>query len=380
MTSAHLFIASGIFHPESGGPATYLHRLAPELQTRGWEVKLVTYSDDTPTVSYPYDVTRIPRRRLPIRMVHYARAARPLLSWADVVYVHALGLPLIGSVAAPRVIKIVGDQGWERAIRKGWIAPTTDVDVYQTLTLGGAAALDRAARAREARAYDRVIVPSAYLKRMVTGWGVDADKIDVVYNALPPTPDVTIPQREARARLNMPIDAPILLSVGRLVPWKGLNHMIAALRACDHPNARLVIAGDGDEQAALQTQAADLGDRVTFLGRVGRDLMPVWMRAADYVVLYSGYEGLSHTLLESLHAGTPVIASDKGGNPEVVTHGVNGVLVPYVDVEALTAALNEALRPGTRDRLAAHAHEGMGRFQFDRMIARTDEILRSFLV
>ncbi len=63
------------------------------------------------------------------------------------------------------------------------------------------------------------------------------------------------------------------------------------------------------------------------------------MKAADYVALYSGYEGLSHTLLESLRAGTPVIASDKGGNPEVVQHGINGLLVPYVDVEALTAAI-----------------------------------------
>ena len=86
-----------------------------------------------------------------------------------------------------------------------------------------------------------------------------------------------------------------------------------------------------------------------FLGNISRERMAVYMKAADYLALYSGYEGLSHTLLESLRAGTPVIASDKGGNPEVVQHGINGLLVPYVDVEALTAAITEALRPGVRD-------------------------------
>src|SRR5574341_950020 len=97
-----------------------------------------------------------------------------------------------------------------------------------------------------------------------------------------------------------------------------------------------------------------ISQRVTFLGKVSRDKMPLSMRAADYLALYSGYEGLSHTLLESLRAGTPVIASDKGGNPEVIRHGENGLLVPYVNVEALATALQEAFRPGMREKLVAN--------------------------
>ena len=108
-----------------------------------------------------------------------------------------------------------------------------------------------------------------------------------------------------------------------------------------------------------------------FLGRVSREQMPLYMKAADYVALYSGYEGLSHTLLESLRVGTPVIASDKGGNPEVVQHGVNGLLVPYVDVEALAAALEQAFRPGLRDSLAANSAVGMERFDFAQMVEAT---------
>src|SRR5215207_8681816 len=107
--------------------------------------------------------------------------------------------------------------------------------------------------------------------------------------------------------------------------------------------------------------------------------MPLYMRAADYTALYSGYEGLSHTLLESLRAGTPVIASDKGGNPEVVRHGVNGLLVPYVNVGALAAALHEAFAAGKREALAANTGAGMERFAFGHMVEQTDTSLREYI-
>jgi glycosyltransferase involved in cell wall biosynthesis len=73
-----------------------------------------------------------------------------------------------------------------------------------------------------------------------------------------------------------------------------------------------------------------------------------------------------------------VIASDKGGNPEVVQHGVNGLLVPYVDVEALAGAIEEAFRPGRRASLAANSAVGIERFDFERMIEATAAALARF--
>ncbi len=372
-----LFVASGIFHPEAGGPATYLRELLPELAARGWDVRALTFSDSLYSdLRYPYPVTRILRRSLPLRLLDYARAARPLLAWADLVYLHTLGLPLYGDHHAPRVVKIVGDLAWERAIRKGWIAPTEDIDEFQTKAFNLRVSADRARRAREARSLDGVIVPSEYLKRMVVGWGVAPAQAQVIYNALP-LADHTLgsSQADARARLMLP-DAPTLLTVGRLLPWKGVDHLIAALRRV--PAVRLLVAGDGAILAALKAQAADLGDRVVFLGNLSREQLPLYMQAADYVALYSGYEGLSHTLLESLRVGTPVIASDKGGNPEVVRHGVNGLLVPYVDVDALAAALETAFRSGQRAALAANSAVGMERFDFRQMVAATAAALERY--
>ncbi len=136
------------------------------------------------------------------------------------------------------------------------------------------------------------------------------------------------------------------MTAARLVPWKGIDHLIRVVQQV--PDVRLLIAGDGPDADRLHALADGSGAaaRVTFLGRVPRDRLALLFRAADYSVLYSGYEGLSHVLLESLLAGTPVIASAKGGNPEVVRHGENGLLVPYPDPDALAAALRGRLERG----------------------------------
>jgi glycosyltransferase involved in cell wall biosynthesis len=376
--SHKLFIASGIFHPEPGGPATYLYEILPHLQAHGWDVRLLSFAEAANMGGeYPYSVTRIPRRALPLRMIDYARAARPLLEWADVTYVHTLGLPLIGG-RSPRAVKIVGDVAWERAVRKKWIASTEDIDVFQTKRYGWQVTLNKFSRAHEAARMDAVIVPSEYLKRMVVGWGVDPTKVQVIYNALPPVKETAQPmsQLEARTRLNLP-NAPTILSVGRILPWKGVDHLITAISRIK--DVRLIVAGDGDQLPMLKAQTERLGvaDRVLFLGRVSRDQVDVYMQAADYTALYSGYEGLSHTLLESLRAGTPVIASNKGGNPEVVQDGINGLLAPYVDVDALTETIRRAFGAGMREKLAANSQVGMARFDFGRLVEETNFALKS---
>ncbi len=379
----NLFVASGIFHPEAGGPATYLHEILPHLQARGWQVRLLTYADHVDMGGiYPYPVTRIPRVVLPARMRMYAAAARPLLDWADVTYIHTLGLPLIGGKSR-RVVKIVGDLAWERAVRKNWVPPTTDIDDFQSTKYALHVQIDKARRAREAQTMNAVIVPSAYLGRMVAGWGVATEKIQVVYNAMPPVPNLhasqAVPlQSDIRRTLKLP-DAPTLVAVGRILPWKGVDHLIHALSRL--PDVRLIVAGDGELLSTLKILTATLkvADRVTFLGKIEREQVDLYMRAADYTALYSGYEGLSHTLLESLRAGTPCIASDKGGNPEVIRHGENGLLVPYIDVDALTETIRAAFMPGVRARLAANASVGMERFDFTGMVEATDGVLRSFL-
>jgi glycosyltransferase involved in cell wall biosynthesis len=166
-----------------------------------------------------------------------------------------------------------------------------------------------------------------------------------------------------------------LLTAARLTPWKGVDHLISALHHL--PDVRLLVAGEGEETPRLKQMAASLGERVVFLGRLERELLYQYMQAADYFVLYSGYEGLAHTLLESLRVETPLIASSKGGNVEVVRDDLNGLLVPYVDVDALIATLRSAFDGGTRARLAANTSLGMERFTFEYMVSETDRVLKA---
>jgi glycosyltransferase involved in cell wall biosynthesis len=305
----------------------------------------------------------------------YRRAARRLWSDHDLAYVHSLGLPLPASIR-PRVGKIVGDKAWERAVNKGWVGPQTDIDVFQQQRQPTLVEVDKWRRARDARQFDYVIVPSLYLKRMVVGWGVNADRVSVVYNAFQAAAPPPQTRDEARAAPDLP-SGPLLLTAARLVPWKGVDYTLEALAAL--PEIRLIIAGDGPDRPRLEELSRDLGlaDRVRFLGQVARDRMPLLFRAVDYTLLYSGYEGLPHVLLESLRAGTPVIASSKGGNPEVVQDGVNGLLAPYASVTALTHTLNHAFRPGTREALAANSRHNLDRFNWERMVDDTLAVLKS---
>src|SRR5690349_17703782 len=128
-----IFVASGIFHPEPGGPSTYLYHMLPRLQARGHDITALAFGD-APVDTYPYPLTRIPRRFYPLRQWNYYRAASKLWTAQNVAYLHSLGLPLPASIK-PRVLKIVGDTAWERAVNKGWIAPTFDIDAFQSTRL-----------------------------------------------------------------------------------------------------------------------------------------------------------------------------------------------------------------------------------------------------
>jgi len=371
-----IFIASGIFHPEPGGPATYLHHLLPELQARGHSISALAFGD-APTDGYPYLLTRIPRSNYLIRQRAYRRAAATLWPGHDLAFVHSIGLPLPDSIH-PQIGKIVGDKAWERAVNRGWVPPTTDVDQFQVERQTPQGELSKMLRTKQVKRFDHIIVPSQYLKRMVSGWGIDPERISVIYNA-PPTA-IECPaesQSEARRKLSLP-DAPLLLTVARLTSWKGIDHIMQAL--AELPDIHLLVAGDGPDRDRLEGLRVSLGleDRITFLGRVDRAVMPLYYRAADYTVLYSGYEGLSHVLLESLEIGTPVIASDKGGNPEVVEHDRNGLLVPYVDTGALRDVCRMAFEGDTHRRLAANTSVGLARFKWPTLVAQTIDILERF--
>jgi glycosyltransferase involved in cell wall biosynthesis len=275
-------------------------------------------------------------------------------AWADVVLVLSLAVPRPPWRRVPVVVRVPGDVAWERAINRGWVEPVETLEMFQNGGHGWRVEALKRWRSRETCRADGVIVPSRYVRDLVVGWGVDPRKVEVVVNAVRRDgAAASLSMLEARRRLGWEEGGSYVVAAARLTRWKGIDHLIDAVAKVD--GLRLVVVGDGPAAADLARRASTAGTAVTFAGPLSRGDLALRLRAADYLVVYSAYEGLSHTALEALALGTPVIASRRGGNPEVVRDGVNGLLVPSPDPEALVDALRRGLAPEVRRRLSAGA-------------------------
>jgi glycosyltransferase involved in cell wall biosynthesis len=165
-------------------------------------------------------------------------------------------------------------------------------------------------------------------------------------------------RQAARAAIDLPIDSLVIGAVGRLVPLKNHSALIAAMPRLlgDFPQLRLVLAGDGPLREALQAQAkaVDVRGKVRFLGE-SRDIAAV-LPAFDVFAQPSRTEGLSIALLEAAACGLAIVASDVGGNPEIIADGTRGMLIPVDDTDALVECLRQMLAaPALRRRLGEEA-------------------------
>jgi len=182
-----------------------------------------------------------------------------------------------------------------------------------------------------------VITVASALKDRLVALGVPAMRIEVLRNGVDLQLFRPVDRESSRHRLGF--RRTTLLSVGNLVPLKGHDLAIRALRLL--PEMGLVIIGSGPEHAALGALARESGvsDRLTFAGTMAQDNLHHYYGSADALVLASSREGWANVLLESMACGTPVIASKVGGTPEVVAAPEAGVMMAERTPEALADAV-----------------------------------------
>ena len=205
---------------------------------------------------------------------------------------------------------------------------------------------------------------------------------EVVYNGIDTELFRPIPPDPAlRERLSIPAGAPLLLFVGRLQPWKGVEMAIRALGAID--SAHLLVAGDGVDRPRLEALAAELGlvGRVHFLGSLPRPALPQLMASADLLVATSwASETFGIGLVEAQACGLPVVASRFGGFPEVVDEGRTGLLYPPRDHAALAAAVNSLLGdPARHAVMAAAAPAWAAQFAWPAVTDRIEGVYRRII-
>jgi teichuronic acid biosynthesis glycosyltransferase TuaC len=197
------------------------------------------------------------------------------------------------------------------------------------------------------------------LKQSMLGLGASVENTRAIGNGVDVQRFMPMERREARAKLDIPLDAEVVVAVGNLVPVKGHQFLIPAIArlTTQCPKIILYIVGEGYFRAKLEALAKQekVQDRVVFVGRKPNEELRYWYSAADVSCLASSREGWANVLLESLACGTPVVATRVWGAPEVITSPDLGFLVDG-SVGSIAAGLGLALhKRWNREALARYA-------------------------
>ncbi len=203
------------------------------------------------------------------------------------------------------------------------------------------------------------------------GNGVDTDRF------------APVDRVQARARLGIAPDAPVIIGVGNRIPLKGFQRVIpivARLRQ-RFPGLVYLIVGGGAGQADLgpdlarQAAALGLGDAVRLCGPQSPDALRWHYGAADVLAHASEYEGWANVLLEAMACGLPVVCTDVGGNAEVLADPALGTLVAWWDEGAFEAALARALAHSwDRQHIRAHALANGWDARVDQLVALFERV------
>ena len=354
-----LVVATGLYAPEIGGPATYTALLERHLPKHGIELTVLPFS----TVRWYPKIIR--HFAYTLRLIRLSRGADAFYA-LDAV---SVGLPV--RIAAwitctPYLLRVPGEYAWEQGTTRFGIAVT--LDEFQHLTsVPFPVRVLRGIERSVARHARHVIVPSEYLGRIVGGWGVPRERITRIYSALEPTGPSE--SRDA-LRTKFGYRGFVISSAGRLVPWKGMETLLVVLKELHTKgvSATFDIIGDGVCRRELERKAADVGVQayVTFHGALSREVLTARISASDVFVLNTGYEGLSHQLLEVMHLGVPIVTTPVGGNTELIADRDTGLLVQPNDVDGFVAALTELIdHPELGRSLSARARSRVAAFHED---------------
>ena len=201
------------------------------------------------------------------------------------------------------------------------------------------------------RQADKLFSVSDSLRQHAIALGADGSKFTVIGNGIDTEKFKPIEKATAKRRLNIDPEAKVLITVGGLVERKGFHRVIECIPDLlkHHPKLVYLIVGGANAEGNYKPQICNLADRLSvtnhirFLGSLKPEELSLPLSAADTFILSSSNEGWANVILEAMACGTPVIASDVGGNAEVVNSEELGYIVPFGDHQKLLHAIQQAL-------------------------------------
>lgn len=392
--------------PAVGGMQTHARHLAAHFARQGATVEVLTYRVTDPALAAaaiafdaacPHPVARVLSRlgywHNQALILARVQAFRPDAVYASTVFYGLLrqraGVPVVCRSVGNDVLRPwlgypypwcsqwVGTPAVQRAA-SWWLEHGQHPEWVDRLFRASRERLMR----RAALAHHAILANSDYTAGLLRGIGVAGERIEVVAGGVdsvafaPPAGA----RAAARAALGLPAQAPVLLTVCRLVEKKGVEVLLEALARLRPawPALRLLVVGDGRRRRAYEAcaQRLGLGEAVRFEGRVPHEQIARYFWAGDvfalasYESLHAGgavrdVETMGRVLCEANAAGVPVVASASGGTPSVLRDGDNGLLVPPGDALALAAAIGALLQSPARAQALARQGLRRARGEFD---------------
>lgn len=362
------FVVTGLAY---GGAETQLVRLALRLKARGWEVSVVSM---TPPRAYVEELEKagisvhsleihrkLPDPRPVLRLARFIRSLEPDIVHSFMVHANLLARLIRPVVSVPVLI------------------------CSARSTYEGGRFRELLYRLSDSLCDLTTQVSQAGLERYIRVGAVPENKIRYIPNGI--DADLFSPDPEARKHMRGELEiesAFVWVAVGRFDPPKDYPNMLRAFSRVnqDNQDTLLIIVGDGPLRPGIEELAQDLGlkDCVRFLG-IRRDI-PELMNAADGYVISSSWEGMPNVLLEASATGLPIVATDVGGNREVVKDGETGFLVPPKDPEALARAMLNLMDISGEDRKQmgeAGRKYIEARYSLDRVVVMWEDLYKEFL-
>jgi len=319
-----VLITVGIFPPDIGGPASFVPKIANILTENGYEVIVVCLSDEKIEDELNYKVVRIIRRQnLIIRWIKTIYTIIRNSFGAKYIFVN--GLPMESYLAnlflRKKIIrKIVGDWAWERGRNKGLI--NESFDEFQENSHNLHLEIAKFSRGWTATKADIVITPSKHLAKVVENWGVQPNKLKIIYNGTKIVTDNISKTNQGTVNL---------ITVGRLAPWKNIDTIIKSVNLLKQYDMKfkLFIVGSGPLESELKKLVSDLNlsSEVIFTGQKKYSELTEYYKNSNIYIQASGYEGLPHVLLEAINFDLSVISTPIGGSNEILQDGKNGYVL-----------------------------------------------------
>jgi glycosyltransferase involved in cell wall biosynthesis len=220
------------------------------------------------------------------------------------------------------------------------------------------------------RRVSKVIAVSSALKERLRQHGIPPERVVVIRNGVDTTEFSVGDLEEARKELGLDPRGKIVLYVGNLVPIKGADILLDAFSSIHDPENRLIFVGNGPMRQAMEQKIrrlpAEVSRRIMFVGAQSRELIPVWITAADVLCIPSRNEGLPNVALEAMACGRPVVATRVGGIEEIITTPEVGIIAPSENGAALAQALDRALCAKWNSQVIRQHAE---RFSWDESVA-----------